>query len=175
MTKNIVQHIQDKYPDLTDKQEHYCQLRSQGMTKSKAATIAFDGEYSGRVGWIYEQRYEHVRERIKDLKEERAEVTGISGEEQVRKYHDIYMEALSAGKYELAMKALERIDVLCGLESAKQAVVTHKGNSLSGPSTGNPLHDVQQDLERFSGILGKSKKIAYDNNEQEEILQEENI
>lgn len=139
---------------LTDKMEHYAQLRANGYTKTKAASIAFDTRFPGHRGWETEN-LPKVASRIKQLKDERAEAFGLSQEEQVRKYHEIYQEAMQLGKHATAMKALERIDAIGGFEVKKSMSLSLKANQ--GASLKNDEGNIEDDLKRFSGILTDHK------------------
>lgn len=141
--------------DLTDKQERYCQLRAQGFTKTKAASIAFEG--SGRkdahLGWQAEQN-PRVKDRIRELQEERAEAFGLTPEEQIRKYHEIYQEAVSTGKYALAIKVLERLDAIGGFVTSKSESTTKKIDLTKGGALKDGDGDIKGDIDKFSTILG---------------------
>jgi hypothetical protein len=131
---------------LTDNQELYAQMRAAGHTKSDAASKAFDTNNPRQVGYATEKKA-HVRARIQELKEERAEAAGIDSDEQLRRYNDMYREARRQGKDALALKIMERIDLLCGFESPKKSerkitsVEVLKGE------------DISEDIRKFSGVL----------------------
>ena len=137
---------------LTDKEEHYCQLRAEGKTKSGAARIAYAGgdpKNSNRVGHSTELR-EDVQKRIAELKEERAEAYGLDPLEQIRRYNQLYQMALEKGQLATAAKMLERLDILGGFEAPTKSV-SLKGTL--GGSLKDPNGNLNNDLEKFSGLL----------------------
>ena len=133
--------------ELTEKEEAYCQYRSQGYTKTEAAKKAYDTNNPNRVGYSVELRPD-VQERIQELKEERAEAYGLDPMEQIRRYNELYIKAFNEGKWGVAAKMLERIDILGGFEAPKQSVVTRKGEALKDTSK-----SLAEDLEKFKDIL----------------------
>lgn len=135
---------------LTDKMEHYCQLRANGFNKTKAASAAYDTNNPGKVGPELEQK-EKIKARIQQLKEERMEIAGVTIDEQLRKYHDIYQMATLEGNLKLAMEVLGKIDALSGFD-VKRSEVTRKD---AGDSLKDKGGDVSKDLERFPSLLGK--------------------
>lgn len=136
--------------ELTEKEEHYCQLRSSGYNKTDAADIAYETKYPNRLGWTTEQK-DKIKDRIRELKEERAECFGLDADEQVRRYNELYFMALREKKLGLAKEMLQRLDVIGGFEAPKksESVVTRKGDALK-----NVQGDVKKDLNKFSKILG---------------------
>jgi hypothetical protein len=148
-----------KYPDemegydapLNDQQERYCQLRAEGFTKTKAAKIAWPNDkHPGKYGHVVERKLK-IRERIAQLKDERKELSdNLSLEEQIRHYQDIYQLCKEAGKAALALKALERLDMLAGYD-------IKRSETLRRTTTDNPLDNedpVQEAVKKFSNILG---------------------
>ncbi len=139
---------------LTDKMEHYAQLRASGFSKSKAASVAFETKFPAHRGWETEI-LPKVALRIRQLKEERAEAFGLSQEEQVRKYHEIYQDAMIKGSLNTAMKALEHIDAIGGFEIKRSVNLSLKANQ--GLTIKDADGDIQADLKRFSNVLTSHK------------------
>lgn len=142
--------------ELTDKEELYAQLRAVGKTKTKAAAKAYpDSKTPGKLAYEVELRPK-VLERIRQLQEERAEAYGLDPDEQIRKYHEIYHQAMDEGKLTVAMQAMARIDAIGGFETRKSEVV-HRG--LPGGAFKDEDEDFDRDLEKFKGVL-KEHKVA---------------
>lgn len=143
---------------LTDQQEHYCQLRASGQTKTGAAKIAYQTAHPGKVGWEVEEK-EHIQNRIRELKEERIEAFGLDPMEQVRRYNELYHLALSQGKLETAKNMLMRLDAIGGFEAAKKTQSVSLKGTLEGEAfkslEGNKK--LKEDIEKFSGVLGSHK------------------
>jgi len=138
---------------LTDQQEHYCQLRAGGNTKTGAAKIAYNTVHPNKLGWSTEEK-EHVQERIRQLKEERADLCGLDVKEQIRRYNEMYHTAISQNKLETAIKIMTRIDAIGGLDAPK---VSLKGNIGTPGETFKNLEGdkkLKEDISKFSGILG---------------------
>jgi hypothetical protein len=137
---------------LTDAQERYCQLRAEGFTKTKAAKIAYpDTKHPGKYGHIVE-RLLKIRERIIQLKDERKEVSeNLSLEEQIRNYQDIHQMCLAANKPALAMKALERLDMLLGYDIKRSESRRIVDKPLNALDNGDELDAA---FKKFSTILG---------------------
>lgn len=146
---------------LTDQQEHYCQLRASGQTKTGAAKIAYQTAHPSKVGWELEEK-EHIRDRIQQLKEERMEAYGLDPMEQIRRYNELYQLALSQNKLETAKNMLMRIDALGGFEAPKKS----QSVSLKGDLGGDTFKSLEgntklsKDIEKFSGILGNTKEVG---------------
>lgn len=137
---------------LNDEQERYCQLRADGFTKTRASKVAYpNGKFPGQYGHIIEKKLK-IRERILELKQERIEVSdAISLEEQIRTYQDMYQMCVSTGKLALALKALERLDMLAGYD-IKRSESLKKTQDLNKPlDNGDELDSA---IKRFSTILG---------------------
>jgi len=138
---------------LNEAQEKYCQLRAQGFTQTKAARIAWPNcNHPGKYGHNVEKKIK-VRERILEIRKERSEISdSVDAEEQMRKYHDIYQLCMETGKVALAMKALERIDVLAGFIVSKSE---HVNRSTVNPAAANPNSEesVNDALSKFDSIL----------------------
>lgn len=141
-----------RYPDhkLSDKEEHYAQLRASGYTQTKACQIAYDTAHPDKMGNQIEQR-DRVKRRIRELKEELAEISGITFEGQAAKYHELYLEARANGDIKNAIAILQRIDTLAGLD-VKRSVVEKKS---TGESLKDKDGDTSKDLDKFSTLLGK--------------------
>lgn len=135
---------------LTEKQEHYCRLRAQGYTKSAAAMEAYDVTDSSarRMGWYVEDD-QKIKDRIYQLKEERVAAFGLDVDEQIRKYHDLYMEAKNKGDLKVALMCMERIDKIGGFE------VKRTENTIKDTRSALKKDNVEDDLKKFSGVLGK--------------------
>jgi len=146
--KNLGKGVRKK-TELTDKEEHYSQLRASGYNKSKAAAIAYDTKNPGKMGWEVEQQ-DLVKARIRQLKDEYAEAFGISYEEQVRKYHELYIEAREQGNLKIAMDVLARIDTLGGFD-IKRSETTKR---TIGENLKDKDGDVSKDLNKFGTLLG---------------------
>lgn len=137
--------------ELTEKEEEYAQLRALGYTKSDAAKRAYNSTTGNhrQLGWQAEQR-DKVKERILDLKEERAESSGLDVREQVTRYNEIYRLAMAEGKRDQAMKALARLDSIGGFDAPTKSVsVTGKIGEVLRDHQG----DLKKDVEKFSRIL----------------------
>jgi phage terminase small subunit len=141
---------------LTEQQEVYCQYRAKGYTKTKAAAEAYKTRYPGKMGWELEQQ-DKIKARIELLKLERRETFELDLDEQVRKFHDIYLEALSRGKLETAMKALDKINALGGFE-VRKSEVTKVTKENSKEVLKDEDGDIERDLEKFKTILGAHGK-----------------
>ena len=139
---------------LTDKQEHYCRLRSQGFTKSAAAREAYDvtEKNANRHGYYVEDD-QKIKERIYELKEERALAFGLDEEEQIRKYHDMYLEARNKGDLKIALMCMERIDKLGGFEVSRSEKIIKDSRKRTTESV--KPEDISKDLSKFSGVLDK--------------------
>lgn len=140
--------VKDNSDKLTEKQERYCQLRAQGYTKTKAASIAYDTKWPDRMGHDTE-RDPKVKERIRVLKEEREEAYGLDVDEQVRKYHELYLMAVENGNINAALKALERIDAVGGFETKKSEVTHKKPGDILKDTQG----DLRKDIDHFGDLL----------------------
>ena len=136
--------------ELTDKEELYAQKRAMGYTKTKAASIAYETDFPGALGYKTENR-EIVQKRIQELKDERAEIAGLDINEQIRKMNDLYLEALTQGKIKLAMEAQDRINQLAGFDVKRSASVTVKADSFKSLTSENG----NDDIKKFSGLLEK--------------------
>ena len=137
---------------LTDSEEHYAQLRASGLTKTQAAAKAYpDSSYPKQGGYRTENR-ERVKDRILELKQERAENAGVDYDEQLRRYNELYRILYSKGDYKGAAKILERIDTLAGFEAPSKSISikTNSGNALKDEQ-GN----LENDINRFADVLGK--------------------
>ena len=136
--------------ELTDQEEIYAQERASGKNKTKSAQKAYpDAKPSScrQMGYECEKRPK-VLERIRELKEERAENSGLDVNEQIRRYTELYFMALDMNRIESAAKMLERIDAIGGF-NAPSTSVSLKGNvgeALKGS-------DFKKDLDKFSSIL----------------------
>lgn len=136
---------------LTDKEEHYCQLRADGKTRTDAARIAYETKNPRQMGSATEKR-EDVLARIQELKEERAEAYGLDAGEQIRRYNQLYQMALDKGQIGVAAKMLERLDILGGFEAPTKSV-NFKGSI--GEALKDPNGNLRGDLEKFAGMLNR--------------------
>lgn len=146
---NVIDFGTDK--ECSPHEEVYAQHRAAGYSKTKAAMKAYDTNNPRQMGYEAELR-PHVKKRIMELKDERAESSGLDVHEQVRRYNELYFMALERGQLSVAKSMLERIDAIGGFDAPSRSVsMSIKGN------TGEVLKgdDVQRDIERFSKILGK--------------------
>jgi hypothetical protein len=142
--------------ELTEKEEMYAQMRAAGHSKSKAAMKAYDTKNPRQMGYYTEQK-ECVRERIRELKEERAESAGLDVHEQVRRYNELDLMALEKGQLGLAKDMLVRIDAIGGFDAPSKSVsMSIKGNSDDILKT----EDIQKDIDRFSKVLGKHTEVT---------------
>lgn len=142
----------------TEQEEIYAQCRARGFTKTKSAQKAYpDTKYPRQMGYEAEQR-PRVRERIRELKEERAEVAGLDVQEQVRRYTELYQMALEDGKIATAAKMLERIDAIGGFDAPSKSISISKRESVD--SLKDASGDIKGDIERFSNILEKHSSKA---------------
>ncbi len=135
--------------ELTDKEEHYCQLRASGKTKTEAAKKAYDTQNPSKVAYLVELK-PLVSDRIQELKEERAEAYGLDPMEQIRRYNELYQMAVDKGQLGTAAKMLERIDILGGFEAPTKSV-SLRGNL--GESLKDPNGNIDSDLKKFSEVL----------------------
>ena len=136
--------------DCTEKEETYAQMRAQGHTKTKSAKIAYpECNHYRQQGYEAELR-ERVKDRIRELKEERAESAGLDVHEQVRRYNEIYLESMASGKTGAAMKALERIDAIGGFDAPSKSIslrgdLDKAHETLKGENLG-------LDIEKFAKV-----------------------
>lgn len=136
--------------ELTEKQEAYAQWRASGLSKTRAAALAFETKNPRQVGYMTELK-EAVKERIMELKAERAESAGLDYQEQVRRYNELYHILFAQQKYALAAKMLERIDAIGGFEAPKKSIsIKSPGDALK-----NASENIEAEVKKFSGILEK--------------------
>lgn len=152
MEENIMAYSTE---ELTDAEEVYAQHRAAGYNKTKSAAKAYpDAKPSScrQMGYECEKR-QKVRDRITELKEERAELAGLDVKEQIRRYTELYFLLVEAKRYEGAAKILERIDTIGGFNAPSTSVSLKGtiGESLKGSN-------MKEDLEKFSNILNKHSK-----------------
>lgn len=137
--------------DLTEQEEIYAQFRAAGYSKSHAAKKAYNTSHPRQMGYEAEQR-QHVKNRIMELKEERAESAGLDVNEQIRRYNEMYFMALERGQLTTAKQMLQRIDAIGGFEAPSKSIsMSYKGDAnsvLKGD-------DLKKDIEKFANVLGK--------------------
>jgi phage terminase small subunit len=140
--------------ELTDQEEIYAQERAAGKNKTRSAQKAYpDAKPSScrQMGYECEKRPK-VLERIRELKEERAENSGLDVHEQIRRYTELYFMALDSGRIESAAKMLERIDAIGGF-NAPSTSVSLKGSIEAGDALKGS--NLKADLEKFANVLKK--------------------
>jgi len=139
--------------ECTEQEELYAQHRAMGYTKTKAATKAYpNSKYPKQAGYEAELR-ECVKNRIRELKEERAESAGLDVHEQVRRYNELYLSALEKGQLVVAKQMLERIDAIGGFDAPSKSI-SLKGN-IDESSEVLKGHNIEEDLKKFSSVLSK--------------------
>jgi len=136
--------------DLTEKQEAYAQWRASGLSKTRAASLAFDTKNPRQVGYETELK-EHVKDRIAELKTERAEAAGLDCHEQIRRYNELYHILFAQGKFALAAKMLERLDVIGGFEAPTKSISIKGDSSVLKEASGN----IEKEIEKFGNIINK--------------------
>jgi hypothetical protein len=142
--------------ELTEKEELYAQQRAVGHTKTRAAIKAYpDSNNPRQVGYAAEKR-DCVSERIKELKEERAESAGLDLNVQVCRYNELYLMALEKGQLGLAKDMLARMDAIGGFDAPSKSI-SLKGD-LSNEALTDITGDVSKDIKKFAGVIGKHAK-----------------
>jgi hypothetical protein len=137
--------------DLNEAEELYAQLRAQGYTKTEAAKNAWPKQlYPKQYGHLAEKNRQRIQDRIQELKEERAEESGLDVQEQIRRYNDLYRALKLEGKWSQAAKILERLDAIGGFDAPTKSV------SLSAKIGGNlrdSQGDLSKDIQKFARVL----------------------
>ncbi len=152
--KDIVDFDELPQGDLSLAMEIYCQQRAMGKTKTRSVLVAYPkSKHPAKHGHLLEKDL-RVKNRIRELKDEREEVYNLDKAEQIRKYHEVYEMAIAMGKLPVAVKALERIDAIGGFEVKKSENVRINKTDAFGLDGDN----FEQAKKKFSGILGFDNK-----------------
>lgn len=139
--------------ELTEAQELFAQKVASGYTQTKAAMLAFPDNQNPRQQGCNTARKDHVKNRIIELKRERAEVASLDIQEQIRRYNELYFMALEKNNLGLAKQMLERIDSIGGFDAPTKSV-SLKG-TLEDSTKALKGEDLEKDLKKFSNIIGK--------------------
>lgn len=135
--------------------EQYCTLRASGRTKTEACKAAYPAStYPGKMGHDLEKD-PRIINRIKELKEERAETYGLDVHEQIRKYHELYNMAVKNNQVATATKILQCIDDIGGFVVKKSETIKTSKEGLAAKDG-----DLIKNMQRFADVLGKSQSLA---------------
>lgn len=115
--------LRNKLSNMTSFARKYAEYRAKGLKQAdaaqKAGSVANGRQGLSKVGWNTEQQ-DGVKEYILWLEHKRAKASVIDNLELVQKLRDVYDEAMSAGKYNDANKAIELLGNMIGAFSKEK-------------------------------------------------------
>lgn len=142
----LSEELQAKVDNMTPFQRKYCEYRAKGLKQpdaaEKAGSDAKDRGTLGRVGYNTEQMA-GVKEYIQFLQESRARSAVVDNLELIEKLRKVYEEAMSAGKFADANKAVELLGNMIG--AFKPQV-----QSSEGAATGSSAHKPKNNTKAFT-------------------------